>query len=80
LQTNIRKWGNGLAVRIPKQIADELGVDEDAPIELTVEGGQIILRPLLKVSYDLNDLVAGITEDNLHGETQTGPPQGEESW
>jgi antitoxin MazE len=75
----IVKWGNSLAVRIPAAHAKELGLAENAKAELSVQNGRLVLTPLDEVpSFDLDALVAQITDENRHAEIETGPVVGEE--
>ncbi len=74
----IVKWGNSLAVRIPKMIAEEAGVSEGDPIDLDAEHGEIKLRRRDKVPT-LEKLVSQITPKNRHGETMAGPEIGREA-
>ena len=74
---HIRKWGSSLAVRIPKAIAEQWGVSEGAAIEMDARGEQVVMR---KRNYDLDDLLAQVTPDNLHPEQDTGDAQGKEEW
>ncbi|WP_439574917.1 AbrB/MazE/SpoVT family DNA-binding domain-containing protein [Phreatobacter sp.] len=74
----ITKWGNSLALRIPSSFAKEIGVGEGAIADLSVENGTLVVRPVAKPAYDLAMLVSGITEANLHGETDTGYAAGNE--
>ena len=73
----VRKWGGSLAVRIPKAIAEQLGVSEGSAIELDARGGQV---EMLKRKYDLDDLLAGVTPENLHPEQDIGEARGEKEW
>lgn len=77
--TQVAKWGNSLAVRIPKTMANELNLDEDTEVELVVADGRLVLSPI-RPGYRLEDLLAGISEGNLHGETDTGSTVGNEVW
>ncbi|GIL12666.1 MAG: multidrug transporter MatE [Chloroflexota bacterium] len=79
MQTRIQKWGNSLALRIPKAFAAEVGLQPDTVVEISVIGGQIVIAPAAPV-YDLDDLLAAVTPDNRHGETDTGAPVGNEVW
>ncbi len=75
----IGKWGNSLAVRIPATHAKEIGLTENGKAELFVRGGKLVLSPLeTAASFDLDDLIAGITDDNRHQEIATGPATGQE--
>jgi len=79
-ETQIAKWGNSLAVRIPRSIARgaRLSDGDQVEVDLTAEGA-IILRPARR-RYDLDELVAGITARNRHRETDWGTAKGKESW
>ena len=76
-KTRVATWGSSLAVRIPKPIAEQWGVQDGSAIEIVPEGDTLLLR---KQTYDLASLLEQVTPDNLHGETDTGEPQGKETW
>jgi antitoxin MazE len=80
MQTKIQKWGNSLALRIPKAFADEAGLENDSPVEISVVDGQIIIAARQRHKYDLDDLLSQVTEENLHGEIDTGDAVGNEVW
>jgi antitoxin MazE len=71
MRTQIGKWGNSLAVRIPRTYAKDLHLEEGMHLDVSIVEGEIILRPPSK-QYSLEDLVAGITPENRHGETNWG--------
>lgn len=77
--TNMRigKWGNSLAVRIPKAIAEQWGVSEGSAIEMASQGDQVVMR---KQACYLADLLALVTVDNLHQEQDFGESRGGEQW
>jgi antitoxin MazE len=64
VRTEIARWGNSLAVRLPKQVLEQAGLSEGVPVELVVESGTVVLRPA-KPRYDIDKLIAGITPENL---------------
>ena len=76
-RTRVSRWGASLAVRIPKPVAEQWGVREGAVIELVTRRDEVILR---KRRYDLEELVAGISADNRHGEVDWGAAEGAEEW
>jgi antitoxin MazE len=80
MKTRIRKWGNSLAVRIPKGVADQAGIFENGPVELSFADGNLVVRPIAPPSPTLEELVRGITPENLHGEWNTGTAVGKEIW
>ena len=80
MKTRVQKWGNSLALRIPKSFAAEAKLREDSAVELTLEDGGLVIRAAVKEPLTLKQLLQGITDQNLHGEWQTGPAVGKESW
>lgn len=80
MQARIQKWGNSLALRIPKAVAELVGLSEGGEVELVVEDGAVVVKPVRKRRYSLDELVAGITAENRHEEVDTGPGVGNEAW
>lgn len=79
-ETTVAKWGNSLAIRIPRGIAKQAGLDEGDCLALSCDdSGDIVLRAA-RPRYCLEDLVSGITKKNRHGETKWGSPKGKEIW
>ncbi|MDE0395482.1 MAG: AbrB/MazE/SpoVT family DNA-binding domain-containing protein [Acidobacteriota bacterium] len=76
-RTTVSRWGASLAIRIPKPVAEQWGVREGAVVEIVPRRDEVILR---KRRYDLKDLVAAITDDNLQGEVDWGAAEGAEAW
>jgi antitoxin MazE len=78
--TQLAKWGNSLALRIPKAVAEDAQLREGEPVTLTLarEGGLLIKS--VRRKYRLHQLVSRITAKNRHGETGWGKPEGKESW
>jgi antitoxin MazE len=80
MRTRIGKWGNSLAVRIPGAHAKELDLKEGIDVDLSLVEGGILLRAPRRRHYSLDELVAGITPENRHGETDWGEAIGREVW
>jgi antitoxin MazE len=78
--THIQKWGNSLAIRIPKAFADEAGLKDNDEVEIAVRDGQIIVTPIKRNMYSLDALLDGVTPENRHGEWDTGIDTGNEGW
>jgi antitoxin MazE len=72
------KWGNSIALRIPTAYAKDLGATDGKSADIAVLDGKLIVTPVEAPVYDLAELVAGITEENLHGETRTTAAVGNE--
>ena len=79
MKSRISKWGNSLAVRIPKVIGSEIELLDGSEVELSIQNGSIIITPVSS-NYHLEDLVQGITAENRHSETDWGTPKGAEVW
>jgi antitoxin MazE len=76
----IAKWGNSLAVRIPQNLAKEIDLSEGSEVELVLVDGNLLIKPKLRRRYSLDELIEGITPENLHHEIETGTAVGNESW
>ena len=74
----IKKWGNSLALRIPKDIAKSLSIEDNSLIELTLENHTLTIKP--KHNSHLEELVSKIDETNLHQEVDMGRSVGNEEW
>ena len=80
MRTRVQKWGNSLVLRIPKAFAQEVGLEQDGEVDLSIEKGRLVVVPPVAPSYTLDELLAGIRPSNLHEETDWGPPVGKEIW
>ena len=79
-ETQVAKWGNSLAVRIPRAIVKDAGLAEGDRLSLDLAAdGAIVLRSSRR-RYSLNELVSRISKKNRHRETNWGAAQGKESW
>jgi len=79
MKAKIQKWGNSLAVRLPKAITQKAGLMTEDEVDIEVEDkGKVVILPRHRKEYLLDDLLAGITTSNLHSETDFGEPQGRE--
>jgi antitoxin MazE len=78
-RATVSKWGNSLAIRIPKAIVKQAGLNEGDCVALALDSnGAIVLRPT-RGKYDLAELVSRITRKNRHRETDWGRPRRAES-
>ena len=83
MEATLRKWGNSIGLRIPTGLMAELNLSENSTVDLRVEGGKLIVSPKQerrKWKYSLDELLAGVTEENIHPETDWGTPVGDEVW
>lgn len=80
MQSRIQKWGNSLALRIPKPFAREIGLSRGAPVDMLLEDGRLIVTPAPKPPVILEQLLKQVTENNIHREIDTGSATGKEAW
>lgn len=80
METKIKKWGNSLAVRIPKIIAEEMAVHAESPVEMELVEGRLVIRRLEEKDVTLAALLNEVTEKNRHAAIDTGSAAGDEAW
>ena len=80
MKVQIQKWGNSLALRIPKSFAIESKIQQGTTVEVSLESGKIVVFPVAEAEFSLDELLAQVTAENLHGEVDTGRPVGAEAW
>lgn len=78
--TKVQKWGNSLGVRIPKTFAAEAEITAGSAVDVSVENGELVLRPMRSKRYVLSAMLRRITPKNIHREIVTGDPVGREVW
>lgn len=78
MRSNVRKFGNGAAIRLPARTMEAAGLQLDSAVDLRVVSNGIVIGPVRVREYDLATLVACITPENRHDETDFGPPGGRE--
>ena len=79
METQIKKWGNSLGIRLPKAFAEEVKLKEGGRVNVSLEDGRIVLIPLASTE-NLFDLLSKITPENVHEEFNLGRPSGKEAW
>ncbi len=79
MKTTVCKWGNSLAIRVPKRVVEEAGLREKDSVDIEVHEGTLVIRPHLRRVYRLEDLVKRITPRNVHDEIDFGGPVGAET-
>ncbi len=80
MKSTVQKWGNSLAIRIPKSFATEIGLSQGTEINLVLFENKIQIEPIKKKKFTLDELLSQVTEENIHKEVDTGTPVGKEIW
>ena len=78
MQTIIKKWGNSPALRLNAAVMKSAQLNIDQLVSVIVQKGRIVIEPMTKQEYPLDELLSGITAKNLHGEADFGGPVGKE--
>lgn len=76
-KSHIGKWASGLAVRISKFVVEQWRVHDNSALERVSRGNKVVMR---KKTYSLTEMLAAVTDENLHPEVDTGPAEGHEAW
>ena len=79
MKARIQKWGNSLALRIPKSFAMHSNIEQGSVVDLSLDNGRMIVEPAQE-QYSLEELLARVTKTNLHSEIDFGLPVGKEVW
>lgn len=80
MKARVKKWGNSSAVRIPASVLRASRIQLDELVDVREEAGRIVIEPLRKKTYDLEELVSRITPKNRHAAIDIGPAVGNEVW
>ena len=78
MKTVVQQWGNSLALRIPKAFAHQTSIKKGSPVNLSVENGRVVMKPIKQRKYSLRQLVSKITPQNRRAEIDWGKPVGKE--
>ncbi len=80
MKAKVQRWGNSLAVRIPKSFAEEVGLQAGTPVDMSLVAGGLLVEPAAGGPLLLEDLLEEVTEANRHAEVETGEALGSEVW
>ncbi len=80
MRVAVSKWGNSLALRIPKALATGSRIKQGSVVEVSVLRGKLVVAPVAEREFVLRELLKRVTARNRHGEIITGRPAGREAW
>jgi len=80
MEIRVQKWGNSLGLRIPKPFAVEMGIEPNSAVDIALADGKLVVTPIREPAPMLAQLLARVTDSNLHGEVDSGPATGREAW
>lgn len=80
MHATVQKWGNSLALRLPKPFTAEINIAENSVVDISIQNNQIVIKPLKKAPINVDELINAISPDNLYAEVSMGLPVGNEVW
>jgi len=80
MQVQLEKTEKGAALLIPDELIHGSQVRAGSTVDLTLVDGKLVIAPIRRSRYTTEELLAGVTDDNIHGENDWGPPIGKEVW
>ncbi|MGH9415649.1 MAG: AbrB/MazE/SpoVT family DNA-binding domain-containing protein [Terriglobales bacterium] len=80
MKSRLKKCGNSAAVRIPASVMQAMQLDLGDAVDVRAEAGRIVIEPVQQKTYELNDLLRGITRKNQPEAVDFGRPEGKEIW
>jgi antitoxin MazE len=78
MQTRVQKWGNSLGVRIPRSLAEQIGLGAGSAVSLSAKDGELLVKPARPTRLSLDELLAEVSDSNLHSSVETGSAVGAE--
>ena len=80
MDTTVQKWGNSLALRIPRSVAKDSHLQQGSVVDIALIAGKIVVKPRRQRSYALAQLLRGVTKRNCHTAVDWGGRVGQEAW
>jgi len=78
MQTRVQKWGNSLGLRIPRTLAEQIGLGAGSAVSLSAKDGELLVKPARPTRLSLDELLAEVSDSNLHSSVETGSAVGAE--
>jgi antitoxin MazE len=79
MRARVSRWGNSLAIRLPKAAVASLHVREGEPVDLVIQGDTLMIRAE-RPRYTLEELVAAMRPEDEPPilDDVNAPPAGDE--
>jgi antitoxin MazE len=71
MKMRVQKWGNSLALRIPKPLAVESHIEQGSTVEISVRQGKLVVSPAATPEFTLDELLSKVTRRNCHQEIES---------
>jgi antitoxin MazE len=73
MMVTLQRWGNGIGVRLPRPMLEQVGLKEGSRVEVLAEDTHLIIR---RERLTLADLLAQCEPENRPDPIDFGPPVG----
>lgn len=73
MRARIRKWGNSLALRIPKSFAEEASLSDSSFVDIKVINGKLVVASVAAPEISLDKLLSDVDDGNLHRDPPVEP-------
>ena len=80
MSVTLHKWGNGVGLRLPKSLLEQLRLKEGSEVDVKVEGNRLVIEPARRRRYTMAEVLEGFAPDDRPGEVDWGKPVGREVW
>ena len=77
MKTHVQRWGNSLGIRIPRILAQQLGLTDGVVVDMDTHDDALVIR---RDNATLEELLANVHPDQLHEEISFGEQAGQEEW
>lgn len=77
MQVLLKRWGNSIGLRIPKGIADSIGLKANDTVDINASQDGFEVKKARR-KYVLKDLLSRVTPENRHDPVDWGGPKGNE--
>jgi len=80
MKASVLRWGKSLALKIPPECAEEVKISAGSRVELLLESGSLVIRPIVRKRHSLTELLKRVTRNNRHDGLESGQAMGNEVW
>lgn len=80
VRVQVKKWGNSASIRIPASVMAAASLSIDQEVDVREDDGRVVIEPVARPRYTLDELLDGMDPDTFHDEVDWGPPVGKEVW
>lgn len=77
---HFEKIDGGVTLQLPEELAANPVFSSGDMVNVSRENGRLVVTKPEEPAYDIEEMIASITDENRHAEISTGRPVGNEVW